>query len=428
MSEHVAAIRVLLVTPVLQGTGETLTAMRVAGDLQQLGASVAFLATPLARRLVQPQIEAPWWPLGEDAADNRRAWDRALAEFKPTMVVFADYPLMFFPSGSAPLARESGWVQSLEHVDAALVTFDHFGFGQGERSMFLGPSHLGFFALYELPALPARMHVLLPCPMHEPGPVAGRQGTPFRLWDLPLDLDPSHRTAIRQEHLGERGGKLVVHSVPGWALQGARELKLPLYEYLPEIFERYLGHFDTPITMVSVNDGHLLRNTSRTQLRIRNLDTLSASDFEALLLSADLFLTENGLSISMGKALCAGIPCGALINSARAIDLIRGRDTWISVLVTQMERERVGAVYPWEVFPSVVPADVERIGLYRENRIVHAFARVETFGGAASAQQLEALLFDEFARSDLMSSQSSYRVSVAALTTAASALYGIANA
>ena len=97
-----------------------------------------------------------------------------------------------------------------------------------------------------------------------------------------------------------------MHSVPRWAAQGARELELPLYEHMPELLERYLGHLGTPVTLVSVNDGGLLRNTTRSSLRIRNLETMAAAEFESLLLSADLFLTENGMSISMGKALCAG--------------------------------------------------------------------------------------------------------------------------
>lgn len=428
MTDDFTTLRVLMVAPVLEGTGEILTALQVATQLMRRGAKVGFLATPLARQMVQPECDAPFWPLSEHVDDNVRAWDRALLEFRPNVVLFADYPLMFFPGGAAPLVRKAGWIASLDRVDAALVTFDHFGFAQGQRSMFLGPPHLGFFTLYELPALPERMHVLLPCPMHDPGPVAGRNGTPFKLWEAPPAVDATRRATIRETHLAGRGGKLVVHSVPGWALQGARDLHLPLYEHLPELLEHYLGECEIPVTLVSVNDGRLLRSTTRTALRIQNVPSLPAAAFEQLLLSADLFITENGLSISMGKALCAGIPCGALINSARALALIRGKDVWISDIVAQMERERTGAVYPWFVFPGVTPDDVERIGLYRDNRIAQSFSRFEMFGGDTTRLHMQSLLFDQPAIDDLLSSQRLYQHALSSLTTAARALYVFANA
>lgn len=419
-------LRLLIVTPVLHGTGEIVTALHLAEEVRRSGGTVGFVATKLARDLVSPRLDPPTWPLGEDASENRRSWERALAEFRPTVVLFADYPLMFFPSGSAPLAKHEGWVSSLAGIDAALVTLDHFGFAQGERALYLGPSHLGFFTQYHLPALPTGMHVLLPCPMHEPGVVERRIGTPFRYWDFPLTVSCARREEVRGQYLGDGGGKLVMHSVPRWAIQGARDLRLPLYDFLPEVLERYLGTHAIPVTLVSVNDGTLLRPPPRGALRIVNRATLPASDFEDLLLSADLVLTENALSIAMGKALCAGVPCGALVNSARAIDLIGSRDPWMSALVLAMERERTGAVYPWEVFPSVTPQDVEVIGLYRDNRITNAFMRLQLFGGESTRQQMGLLLSDETAIAALGSRQRTYRDEVAALPTGGKLLYDLA--
>ena len=185
-----SGVRTLIVAPVERGSGETITALHVAERLARQGDVVGFLASSFAQRFIPRRFQQRIWSLGPDGAENRRQWDRTLAEFRPDVVLFADYPLMTFPSGCVPLAREPGWVESLDAVDAALVTMDHFGFAQREHGFFMGPPHLGFFAYYDVPPVPSRMQIMLPCPMHDPGAVAGRVGQPFRYWDVPPSPPP----------------------------------------------------------------------------------------------------------------------------------------------------------------------------------------------------------------------------------------------
>jgi hypothetical protein len=406
--------RTLVVTPVQDGSGETITALHVADEITARGGIVGFLASPFARRFIEPRVPARVWPLGVKGGENRRQWDRALAELRPAVVLFADYPLMFFPNGCAPLARETGWVESLEAVDATLVTMDHFGFGQREHGFFLGPPHLGSHLYHRTPPLPGRMHVMLPCPMHEPGAVPGRLGVPFRYWDLPLSLPDGARGAARREYAPD-GGKLVFHSVPGWALNGAAQLGLPFYEYLPELLDVYLGGLDAPVTVVSVNDGALLPVRSNASVRVTNLGPLPRREYEALLFGADLVITENKTSISMGKAVCALQPCAALTNRRRLMEIVARVSGRVRELVLAMERARLGSVYPYAAFPSMTPQDLDEIGLYRGNRLTEAFLEVEVFGGDATRETLRGLLFEPAERAALADRQRDYIEAVQAL-------------
>jgi hypothetical protein len=401
-------VRMLLVLPVERGTGEIITAIQVATDFVAAGGVVRYLASPLAKRLVEPSGLGAIVEMGSDGRRNAAAWHAAVDGFAPDIIMFMDYPLMFFPSGCVPLAAVPGWVETLENTDVLLVTTDHFGFAQSDRGHFFGPPHLGFHTYYRAPALPRGMRVLLPCPMHDPGMVPGRIGQPFRYWDVPLTQSEGQRLAVRQRYLTSPEDKLVFHFVPRWAIEGVRLLKLPFYEYFAELLDLYLGGLDAPVHVVSVNDGNLLRTRPGSRVRFTNLAPLSAPEFEAHLLGSDLALTENGMSISLGKAVCARQPCAALINSFRLIELLSRVQGPLRRLIATMESALPGTVYPYSAFPSVTPKDVEAIGLYRDNPIREAFHEVEVFGGDETRRILRDLLFDDSTRSALRARQTHY--------------------
>lgn len=423
-------MRTLIVAPVESGSGETITALHVAEQLTGRGDEVGFLASPFARRFIEGRFSERVWALGMDGAENHEQWRRTLAEFRPDVVLFADYPLMFFPRGSVPLALEAGWVESLESVDALLVTMDHFGFIQdgSERGFFLGPPHLGFFAYYHIPRLPTRMRVMLPCPMHDPGEVAGRSGEPFRFWNVPLAAREGFevsRDEVRRKYGVRDGEKLVFHSVPNWAVKAVAQLRLPFYLYFPDLLDVYFSDLDGPVVIVSVNDGTLLHTSPGSAVRIVSLGPISHTDFEALLFSADLVLTENKLSISMGKAVCGLQPCAVLTNSHRLIELMDVADARVRDIVLAMERVRLGTVYQYAVFPSVTPQDLEAIGLYRSNRLTGAFRELEVFGGDETREQLRRLLFDPAERDALRARQASYVNALRLLPDSAEVLYNL---
>ena len=54
-----------------------------------------------------------------------------------------DYPLLFFSSGTPPLANDA-WVEELERAAPALFTLDHLGYAQARRIVPFGPPHMTF--------------------------------------------------------------------------------------------------------------------------------------------------------------------------------------------------------------------------------------------------------------------------------------------
>jgi uncharacterized protein DUF6365 len=401
-------MRVLFVVPVEEGSGETVTSVHVARELHAAGWPIAFLGSEFALRFVPESLEAPRWSFGGDGPGNARTWETALRAFRPDIVLFADYPLMLFIKGAAPLARVPGWVDALDRVDAALVTFDHFGFAQQTAPLFMGPPHLGLSAQHFEP-LPRRMRVLRPCPMHEPDTPPGVAGEPFRSCPLPLGLSAEQRRSVRATWLGSNAdGLLVFHSVPNWAWRHAERLQLALYEVLPRLLETYFGPLADRITFVSSNNGQLLQSPAGARLRITNLGPVPVATFEDLLYAADLVLSENGLSIAIGKAVCAQQAAAVFRNSFRLAELTRRADAEIQDVLTLLEARRLGAVFPFETFPTVTPADVEAIGIYDRNTLTEGFVRLEVFGGRDTSEAMQRLLTDPPTRDALRVRQQNY--------------------
>ena len=417
---------VLLVAPVETGSGETVTVLHMAQDLEAHGHRVRFLASTFAASFLEPRFSGRVRHLTDSLEVNLRTWVEETTTL-PDAIVFSDYSLFAFPTGTVPLTGSPQWEEILGATDAVLITLDHFGFSQREMVLFPGPPHLGIHTL-RIPALPDRFRIMLPCPMHEPGPVDGRRGEPFRYWQFPLGVSDDVRGRVRAEIGLTDDTLLVVHSVPRWASSGARELGLGgFYRELPVFLDHYLGGCGKPVTLISINDGGLLEPPVGHTVEMRNLSSIPVERFEELLFSADLVLTENKLSISLGKAICAGRASAVLRNGKGLVDAYDSLDGPLRQSLMRMERTRGGTVFRYEVFPAGM-TDLDELILYRGNRLTDAFVDLEVFGGDETRRQVCELLVDEERRGELESRQRAYAQAVSDLDSAAVVLERVTTA
>ena len=159
-----------------------------------------------------------------------------------------------------------------------------------------------------------------------------------------------------------------------------------------------------------------------------NLAGLPLSEFDALLLSSDLVLTENIVSFTLAKAV-GNVPGVALVNSWTAQEILdrEPEGSAIRRLVTQAERRRAGSVYPHVMYPVRVPVKGETpsprrllfdaaapsIPLPEEMIRVGStpsspFIRAELYGGPETRDLLRALLCDEKRRAQVRAEDEVY--------------------
>ena len=412
-------MKTLFVTPSQTGTGEAMTASSVARDLLSDGHAVHFAASPRTARLLADIVPGAVTMFGEGDGVNRAIWRDVVRTIRPDTIVFADYALLFMTSGSIQLATPA-WVDEVRSLGARLATLDHLGFAQGPGIVYFGPPHLTVHAESIAPA-PEDMEILLPCPLFD-GPMPGWRGTPFRCWDRPPALADAVRDSTRHQLLAPGERFLVVHSTPGWAIRMAEEWGLPHYSVLPDLLAHYLSALPAPAVLVSVNDGDLLPPSDAPHLRVVNMPPVPAAVFERLLLSADLVVSDNSVSASLAKAVCAGVPTVALTNSLRLRQAVGADDPRVAELASDMERRRPGSIFPFDVFPIWSRQDLDQLGVFRQPLYDAALVRAELFGGAATAQRLVELLVDPAARLRLRASQDAYVASIAQVARAADLL------
>src|ERR1051326_9258949 len=101
-------MNVLFVTPSQVSSGEAVTAFHMAEWLSAEGCRVHFLASEFTAGFIASRLGNSVTTLGSDLGPNQRTWQATLDEFRPAAVVFADYPLLAFHSGRAPL-RDEAW-------------------------------------------------------------------------------------------------------------------------------------------------------------------------------------------------------------------------------------------------------------------------------------------------------------------------------
>ena len=410
------SFRVLFVNPVLDGSGEIITTLHMGRDLRRKGCEAHFLGTALARRLLDRDFGDRVRPLDANPRENLEQWKTAMREVSPDAIVFADLPFFWLDQGTVQLGSPEQLLESLEAVDVPVFTLDHFGMAQQPCNLFFGPPHL-VQRPSRIPALPDYVHRLLPCPMHEPSELPGRTGVPFRYWDVPLVRPAGEREQTRAEWLDDPNGLLVLLPIPGWAVRVAAAIDHPYHRLLPEFLTYYFEGLDRPVTIVAVN-GQDLPQCESDSVRIVPAGTMPVEGFEALMFAADLLLTDNGLSIAMGKAVCGLQVCANLRNRWRFAELARQLDGPMRELMWKMERAKLGSIYPYEVFPGGIREELETLGWFQRKSVTDACATVELFGGEQTRKELRALLLDPAARSELERRQREYVDRLAALPTA----------
>ncbi len=413
------ARKFLLVAPSEMSTGEAVTLVGVAEDLESAGSSCTFLASHGIQRYIEPGFPGQVQTFGESLQDNQRLWADVMARTRPDAIVFADYPLLFFVSGSVPLVSDQ-WVDSLERAGPALFTLDHLGYAQKSRVVAFGPPHMTF-GMEVTAALPQSMKVLLPCPINDPAPGSDRCGLPFRSGPA-HEISEVRRRTVRARYVEDARTILVLHAAPGWAVHLARQLRLPHYQFLHQILAELFRGLDRPVVVVSVGSDPLPTPSRPDDFRVFNVPSMPPSDFEGLIAASDLMLTDNAISASLGKAVCLGRACAVLVNSSSVTELYDRRDEPGARWAAAIEAERPGAIFPWDVFPIWNRDDLDRLGFGEGHAFRRCIPRIETFGGDATRATLSELLGDSALRDQLADARRDYMRQVAALPAPAQAL------
>lgn len=415
--------------------GEINTLMPLARGIRAAGGEVWFMASPLAAAVTRHEFGAQTFEMSGEGARNRVVLRRIVRKLRPNLLVFAELYEILRPRRKPDCPwLDTGLLEWLGEFSGALVFVDFIAHAPVLREIALCRRCSARFGSAVLRRFLRRLYVILPCPLHEPQADTHR-GIAYRSLQLPRVMDPQRRAAVRRAVFAtEEPGYLVLRTGSTWQARLAEQKGLGLYRHLGQLLAHYLGELPLPVTLLSISSAHRLQCVTQTPgFRIINMDNVPPQQFEELLLSCDLILTDNEIAHALCQTI-GQVPGVVLVNSYTARDLFRTlQDEVVRRVAVTLERERPGSVFPYRVFPiRANPEELEerepeaerarsivRLGRMRSS----PFSRVEIFGGERTRHQLRRLLSDDGWRNRLREEDADYIARVNRIGDGVSVLY-----
>ncbi len=200
----------------------------------------------------------------------------------------------------------------------------------------------------------------------------------------------------------------------------------PLATFLkwrPIIFENYLNLVKGKVTLVHVGPDPFGVNTNR--FKCLNLKNVAPLDYEKYLLSSDLFITFNIVSVTLSKAVFGEVPSIVLqndkvINFKKLQDRLTQMPGWYQDMANEVKK-----VFPfrtssfgWHEFLKPV---------LRDNDYLNTFLRVPFFKMDEVVSSIGMLLFDSAAAASLKEKQQLYVENMLRLPTPGKVIEEIIN-
>jgi hypothetical protein len=160
-------------------------------------------------------------------------------------------------------------------------------------------------------AIPERIVRIRNCPVNDPA----EDTEHLYHWSLWPGLVRGDGAAVRREWRVAPGARLVMMALSAWAVRAAAALGLT--SHYPRLVGRVVEALratgaETELILVAPQPAPTQR---AGRVTLRTVGYLAPAAYEALLLGADLVVTDNVIQLSVGKAFMAGVPTLVLVNS-----------------------------------------------------------------------------------------------------------------
>lgn len=335
---------------------------------------------------------------------NLAAFDRLMADYRPEVVIAADAFTLDYS------AAWSGLSMNLlrQRFDVTLASFDQYDYPAADyRVDFYPDFQIPFPRLLDNCDLIIRNSPLNRPAGNRPGVIVTRVSA----------AEPAAPRPVTGP-VGRPPTVFITNS--HWeSVNVVQSLKpVQLMRSMPRIVHSHLAALDRPLRVVHVGPAKW-EFPIAPRIDYQHLSRLEPAEFQARLAEADLFLTGNAVSITLTKAVFAGVPSLLLGNDAtlRVDELIqRGpQHAWLAEaapMLTTVYPFRV-APWGWHRFLSPVLAD---------NPYTDCFLTADVFDRHQTLAALTALLDDDGTRARLADARARLLLALDRLTPAADAL------
>ena len=422
-----AQMRAIFLLSPSRAYGEINVAVPLAKGLADLGAEIWFVASPLAARIASKHFPGRVFTMASNRDANQVTFWRVVKKYRPNMIVFSELYEILQPRRmpECPILDRQ-FLADIGNLDTALVFLDFIAHVPALQEIAGCAQCAHPFGQASLTSFLKRLRVVLPCPLNEPGDIPGRRGVPYRVQGLPVPLQAEDRALVRKSILGAKSGPediLIVRTGSTWQARLAKEYGVRVYNHFTDLLSTYLRDIRHRVTLVSVSDKQRLSSDRSRRVRVINVSNLDPSDYQRLILSADLVLTDNQIGYTLATTI-GTVPGAVLVNSYEVEEILRseGPGTAVARIVSQIERERPGSIYPHRIFPLRIDAEMANLdtGAHRKpvpfgSEVLRLgrmrsspYVKIEMYGGKRTSDLFRRLLEDRSVKDYLNQQDKAY--------------------
>lgn len=275
-------------------------------------------------------------------------------------------------------------------------------------------------------SVPNQMKIIRTCPVNNPN-LRDERIFPVSLYPQDLKINKQVREKTRRKYQClYNEDKLIMLSKSAWAnllvkmklMETGSHMKSTYnYEFfIQELLTEYLSvkAIKSKIVIVGVSpDNNFIPINLNEKVTFIPLPFLDLEDYDDLLLSCDLFVTDNITSATMAKSLVGSVPVLSLINTKVFLDeqkrpvlpsswkqpnLLKIMDKWLKVLPD--------GIYPFITFPNGWINELK--DLFDKNPILEVLETVEIFDIKESGLKIHNLLYCEKTKHEFIEKKEIY--------------------
>lgn len=337
---------------------------------------------------------------GAGAGKNREKIFRMLKAVRPDLVVISD---------SFTMENSSHWsglkFADLKESGVPVVGVDEYEYASTGYRV----DYYGLHSEKLPPLVDACDFQVRNCPLNSPKKTAGKVKC-YSFLGKRMKLGGEQLRRAR-ERLGiAPNEKMIFYATSKWETINMHKI-LALTSFLkwrPTIVERYLEHVRGKIVLVHVGPKPMGSDLRRA--RCINLENVAPAEFESYLLSSDLFITFNIVSVTLSKAVFGEVPC-LVFQNEKVIDFrklqhkLSRKPGWYQDMAREVKVAYAfkASTFGWHRFLEPV---------LKDNDYLETFERVPFFKMDAAVSGLEELLFNPRARARLREKQAGYIESI----------------
>lgn len=259
-------------------------------------------------------------------------------------------------------------------------------------------------------------YLLAHCPLNKKNNKDMNNVFYFSLYEKKLTISKDKKEEIRKRFNPDGKSKIIFTATSKWESLNVCNFNslTPLLKWLPQIILNYLDLLDIKLTLIHV--GPQKWDTDNFQnIAYHHFSYLAPSEFDDYILSSDLFITTNLVSVTLSKAIYGNIP-SILINNNKIIDFKKLADKLINLpnWYQKMARE-VEIAYPYQVFPFGWYSFLKVV--MSENIYMKTFIQAPLFQKTKCLELIKMYLLDNNKRQELLKEQNEYLENVLKLPT-----------